>query len=343
MWLCQPVKALSRMADDAIRAVSIVITTKGRPGEALIAVRSALAQDWPELEVLLFDDDPSRGAARLIERSVAAPGVRVFTTDRSRGLIINRNRGFAEARGEIVFSLDDDAYFSDPETVRRTMAMFAADPTIGAVALPYVEPAERRSSSSRATPFRGKPGDELRAYVGCAHALRRDVALQLGGYRDFFVHQVEERDLSMRLWANGWRIVCGAGGPVVHKVDPRRDDRRVLYYACRNQLLNEFLNTPLPALLLRVPWLVTALLRYRFTWSSLSTRLRGFAAGIAQGLARRKLRRPMPAALYRRYRALPAHGALDCSGPLPPPLSCRGKGGGVAREPSRAARAEQLC
>jgi len=297
---------------------SIVITTRNRCEDALRAVASSVAQDCP-IEVLVYDDMSEDGTAEALRR--AFPQVRLFEGRKRVGYIVNRNRGFAEARGDIVFSIDDDAYFTEPGTIRQTLAIFEADPTIAAVALPYVEPAERRSRSSRATPFGGKPGQELKAYVGCAHALRRNAVLKLGGYRDFFVHQVEERDLSMRLWANGWRIICGTGGPVVHKVDPRREDRRILYYACRNQLLNEVLNTPSPDLHLRITWLALGLLRYRFSWASLPTRIGGLAAGLAEGVARRRLRRPMARSLYRRWRALPSHGPSDFSGSLPSPCA----------------------
>jgi GT2 family glycosyltransferase len=310
----------------ACQRASIVITTKGRPDQALTAVRSCLAQRWQELEILLFDDDPARSAARLVSNAVSTPRLRIFTTERSRGYIANRNRGFREARGEIVFSLDDDAYFTDPDSVARTVAIFDADPSIAAVALPYVEPQARRSRSAERAPTRSKAGDELRSFVGCAHALRRETVLKLGGYRDFFVHQVEERDLSMRIWANGWRIVFGNGGPIVHEVDPRRDSGRVLYYACRNQILNEVLNTPLPDLLARLPWLALALLRYRFSWASLPVKLKGLAAGFLQAAAKRELRQPMRRSVYRRVRSLPGHGPLDFLATLPAPSALEERG-----------------
>jgi GT2 family glycosyltransferase len=299
--------------------VSVVISTKGRPDQALTAVGSCLAQRWNDLEILLFDDDPARSAARLVADGVSTPRLRIFTTQRSCGYIANRNLGFAEARGEIVFSLDDDAYFTDPDSVARTVAIFDADPSIAAVALPYVEPQARRSQSTERAPFRSKAGDELRSFVGCAHALRREVVLKLGGYRELFVHQVEERDLSMRIWANGWRIVRGTGGPIVHKVDPRRDSRRVLFYACRNQILNEAFNTPMPDLLVRVPWLVLALLRYRFSWTTLPTKLKGLATGLFEAVGKRELRQPMRRPVYRRVRSLPGHGPLDFLATLPVP------------------------
>jgi GT2 family glycosyltransferase len=305
--------------DDAFAPLaSVVIATRNRAESSLRAVESCFQQDC-RLEVILFDDASDDGTDEIIRR--AFPDTRIFRGSARAGYIVNRNLGFAEAKGDFVFSLDDDAYFSEPGTVSRTLETFARDPKIGAVAIPYVEHLVRRSVSSLKYPFRAKPGDELRSYVGCAHAVRREAALAVGGYRDFFIHQGEERDFCLRLRAAGWRIVYGAGAPVVHLVSANRDAKRVTYYGARNQILFLMLNVPFPEALLRVVWVSQATIRYRFTWATLPTKLKGISAGLFEGLKRLRLRRPVSRKTYRRFRSLPAHGPEDRYLALPEPAT----------------------
>jgi hypothetical protein len=116
------------------------------------------------------------------------------------------------ARGDVIFSLDDDAVFSSPFVVEQTLRDFS-HPQIGAVAIPYIEPHKANKEMQRA-PSR----DDVwitASYIGTAHAVRRDVFLALGGYREHLVHQGEEGDFCLRMLAadaphsgdSRWKIV----------------------------------------------------------------------------------------------------------------------------------------
>jgi len=296
--------------------VAIVITTYRRCDDVITCINSCLAQDLA-CEILVFDDASDDGTAERIRK--AFPGVRLFASSERKGLIVNRNRGFREASAPIVISIDDDAYFSRPDIVSGVTRTLKSDPRIGAVAIPYIEPLSRQSHSSRTGPFYGRAGQDLRTYVGCAHAVRRQVALQLGGYREFFVHQHEERDLCLRMRAAGWRIVYGDTGPIVHMASPNRERDRMMYYGGRNQILFETLNAPFPDLVWRVGAASLGFLRYRFAWTTLALKMRAIGAGLVQSARHWRLRRPVTHKLYREYRKLQSHGAIAWDGPIPPP------------------------
>ena len=113
---------------------------------------------------------------------------------------------------------------------------------MGAVAIPYVEP--RRSSVLRQ---KAPDNEHLYAtdrFIGTAYAVRRKVFLQLGGYREFFVHQGEEGDFCLRMLAGGWYTVLGRSGLIHHFESPKRDSRRMDFYGCRNAVLDKWLNIP---------------------------------------------------------------------------------------------------
>lgn len=296
---------------------SIVITTRNRCKDVLRAIESCLAQDHPDLEIIVYDDASEDCTSNAIAEKF--PIVKVVSLESRQGYLINRNRGFCEASGAIVFSIDDDAYFSEPDVVSRTLELFRTDDSIGGVAIPYIEPLNRKSLSSLHHPFSAKPGECLRSYVGCAHAIRRDLALELGGYREFFVHQGEERDLCIRMQNAGYKIVYGDSGYVVHTVSPNRQTDRIIYYGARNQIFFEVFNTPVPDIFIRLPWIIQGTFRYKFSFSRLPLKLRGIASGLVESLRRFEERAPVDRSLYRRYRKQSNHGPEEWAGEIPPP------------------------
>ena len=296
---------------------SVVITTFNRLEDTLRAVASCYAQDYEALEVLVFDDASEAAIGKAVQAKY--PQARCFINIECKGYIVNRNRGFLEARGKYVFSLDDDAYFSEADIVRKTVAMLEADAELGAVAIPYIEPLDRRSLSSLRAPCTCVAGEGVRSFIGCAHALRREVVLSLGGYREYFYYLREEQDLSLRLHGAGWKIEYGIARYVVHMRSPQRDNNLSFFYGIRNQMLYTFLNLPLVVMIPRLFWEPMQMLRYRFSFSGLPVRLRGVLAGLVEVIRHFGDRNPITLAAYRHLRSLPTHGAEKWNASPPPP------------------------
>jgi glycosyltransferase involved in cell wall biosynthesis len=126
------------------------------------------------------------------------PVLRLIRHEVSAGYIVRRNEAARLARGDVIFSLDDDAVFSSPLVVEQTLRDFS-HPRIGAVAIPYIEPHKANTEMQRA-PTREDVWITA-SYIGTAHAVRRDVFLALGGYREHLVHQGEEGDFCIRMLA----------------------------------------------------------------------------------------------------------------------------------------------
>ena len=284
---------------------TLVIVTRNRRDHVLRALRSCRAQTHTALEVLLFDDASTDGTTEAVRSEF--PSVRVFRQETQRGYIVLRNRSFREAQGEYVFSLDDDAYFTDPETVARTVALFESCPRAAAIALPYVEPS--RTDASRLLTH--IPGDRrLSNYVGCAHAVRKLVIDALGGYREFLVHQGEERDLCIRLLDRGYDIIYGETGPIVHLYSPNRDPQRVSFYGVRNTLLFNWLNVPQPYVFPRLAIDSLQLLLYKPGWKATFQRFVYLLAGWGACVQHVFRRRPVSRQTYRLFRSLPRHGPV---------------------------------
>lgn len=86
--------------------VSIIIPTYRRPKEVQDAVRSALAQTYPTIEVIVVSDGPDPQTRSAIEQF--GDRVRYFEMPTNGGPAAARNRGVLQARGEWLAFLDDD-------------------------------------------------------------------------------------------------------------------------------------------------------------------------------------------------------------------------------------------
>jgi glycosyltransferase involved in cell wall biosynthesis len=90
--------------------VSVIIPTKDRPHLVGRAIRSALDQEGPSVEVVVVDDGSAPDAAAGVREACAVDPDRVVyvRNDESIGNPASRNRGFDRATGRLVCTLDDD-------------------------------------------------------------------------------------------------------------------------------------------------------------------------------------------------------------------------------------------
>lgn len=180
----------------------VVCTNRGGPylDEAL---RSVGAQTYDAVECILVDDGVPDPAA-LAELLAPFPDVCVVRTETS-GISAARNRGLAEARGELVAFLDDDDRW-DPRRLELQVPALAADTdlvasfcglrTIDADGVVLVE-ADQEPVTSRLDVARGHGGMLLPNLL-----LRRSAVDRVGGF-DSALRMAEDLDLVLRLAALG--------------------------------------------------------------------------------------------------------------------------------------------
>ena len=93
--------------------VSIIIPTYNQAVFLSTAIDSALAQDYPALEVIVADDCSTDDTAEIVA-SFADPRLRYEPASQNLGRVANYRRGLYElARGEWVLNLDGDDFLLD--------------------------------------------------------------------------------------------------------------------------------------------------------------------------------------------------------------------------------------
>jgi glycosyltransferase involved in cell wall biosynthesis len=315
---------------------TVVITTRNRQAELRRAVRSTLRQT-ANIEVLVVDDASTDGTPAMLARDF--PEVSVYRSDVVSGCIVQRNAAARLARSNVIISLDDDALFSSETTVEHALSELQ-HPRVGAVAIPLVD--ERRSPTVRPrSPVRAT--DSQRVYVvptfmGGAHALRRDIFLQLGGYRGVLFRQGEEPDYCLRMLAAGYVVRLGRADPIHHYESPTRDRRRMDIYGSRNTILFCWHNEPMPYCVLRMAELSLKGLALGVRIGRPVHKVWGLALGYAACWNERGNRAPVSREVSGLYRLLRRRGSMSLLElePRLPPLS------GVSTEPTAPRAAFEL-
>ena len=212
-------------------------------GEALDSVR---AQTRPAHEVVLVIDH----APELLEEARRLwPDLKVVANREQQGLSGARNTGVAEASGEVVAFLDDDAIAS-PDWLARLAGAYADPGVLGAGG--KVRPRWVEEKPSWFPPefdwvvgctHSGMPKElaAVRNLVGANMSFRREQLLEVGG----FSHELgrvgtlpvgcEETDLSIRVhqrWPQG-EILYDPAAEVDHVVSPARGGLRYFLDRCR--------------------------------------------------------------------------------------------------------------
>lgn len=281
---------------------TIALVTRNRRDELRRALCSALAQHRVA-EVLIIDDGSTDATSEMVRGEF--PNARLERRADSKGYIARRNEAGQLARGAVIFSIDDDAEFSSPYVVEQTLGLFSDD-RIGAIAIPFIDVLKGQSIHQSAPAGAGCYITD--SYVGTAHAVRRDLFLQLGGYREDLVHQGEERDFCLRMLDAGYVVRLGTGDPIHHYESIHRDLARMDYYGRRNDILFAWQNVPMPHLPAHLLGTTLNGLGFGLRCGRFTNHARGIIAGYMEILRGSNERRPVSAAAYRLQRQLRKSG-----------------------------------
>ena len=261
-----------------------VVNTNGR--EFLLACLEAIdAASPPDLdhEILVLDnasDDGSTEAVRALGRDI-----RLVALDRREGKAANDSRLIRESRGEFCLLLNEDSELQ-PGAVPALLGALRSDrraavagaqllspdgrPVPCAWRLPGAETAVAGALflHRRLTVESGGEGTHPVGWVqSSAMLVRRDAALEIGGFDPAFFVYSDETDFCKRLTDAGWRILYVPAARAIHHDQMAQDaagaERRIVeYHRGRDRYLRKHLGRTRAVLLrplLAWPYLVRAL------------------------------------------------------------------------------------
>ena len=138
--------------------VSVVIPNYNYAHHLREAIDSALAQSYPDVEIIVVDDGSTDGSKDLLDQY---KGKITAIFQKNQGVSAARNKGAALSQGEYLAFLDaDDVWL--PAKVERQIEFFRADPTLGLVHVGVREvDGAGRTLLDRLEGLEGKVSDDL--------------------------------------------------------------------------------------------------------------------------------------------------------------------------------------
>ena len=211
--------------------VSIGILCFNARDTILRALRSALAQDWPSIEVIIVDDCSTDGSAEIVASAIADESrARLVRHDRNTGPAGTRNTVIAESRGAFITFFDDDDESLPRRVSEQLQVLTCHEAASGARLVSCHAAGERRYASgyvkllpaigSRGTepPYGPEVADYLLVYrrrpgwfygagvASCSLLARRETFAAVGGF-DTRLRRVEDVDFAIRLALMGGHFV----------------------------------------------------------------------------------------------------------------------------------------
>lgn len=122
------IKLIMHAVRHDIHFVSVIMPAYNAARTIDVALASALGQTHPHLEVIVVDDGSSDATAAIVARHAAVdPRIR-YICQSNAGVAAARNRGLAEARGDVIATLDADDLWYPTKIARQLDRLIAAGP-----------------------------------------------------------------------------------------------------------------------------------------------------------------------------------------------------------------------
>jgi cellulose synthase/poly-beta-1,6-N-acetylglucosamine synthase-like glycosyltransferase len=241
-------------------SVSVVVPTYNRHHVLGQTLQSVLAQRAADLiEVVVIDQTRSKPPEALTKLIATNPTIRYISVERPNANAA-RNRGAAEAKGDLLIYIDDDVLLP-PGFIDAHVNRLLSDPSIGALTGPTVK---SLASPVRMEDFRQEfeidtwSAKDQFGYTswfpGCNFSIRRAALDEAGGFDETFgrFSYCDDVDIAVRVREAGYRIafdnrawlahlmVRGGGAdlrPAVEKADDRARDvfRHTIYCRWKNR------------------------------------------------------------------------------------------------------------
>jgi GT2 family glycosyltransferase len=202
-------------ADD-LPKVSVVVCSYDGAATLEECLRSLMALDYPDYEVILVDDGSRDNTPQI---AAQFPQV-IYLRQPNLGLSVARNVGARAANGEVVAYTDSDCVADEHWLLHLVQAMRAQE--VRAIGGPNISPPRDTWVAQCVAASPGNPShvmldDRHAEHVpGCNMAFDREVLLALGGFDPQFRQAGDDVDICWRLLDAGYQIGYAPGAMVWH-------------------------------------------------------------------------------------------------------------------------------
>jgi len=218
--------------------VTISILSYQRKETLRLSVRSAVEQNYPNLEVIVVDNASTDGSRQMVEEEF--PTVKLIQLPENIGCAA-RNAGVAAAKGEIVITIDNDVLITTRDAVQSIIKAFEERPSAGCINFKILGGDGNLSARDWCHPrdWRQYENQEfLTDYIlEGASVFRREAFERVGGYWGAFLIGHEGEDLALRFLDRGYDLLYLPSVCVTHLASATaRPPTRIYYSFARNSI-----------------------------------------------------------------------------------------------------------
>jgi GT2 family glycosyltransferase len=255
---------MAQLVDSPV--LSVCIATRNRPDCLIKCLKSLSLLEDLLFEIIVVDDASDEPLAPRIRKDLDSnliQRLQIIRYEENRGPSVARNEAVSRARAPYVLQLDEDAMLCEAVGIHRALEVLKNDPSIGAVGLSQVKE-DGTAWQSYTQPSPVSYPCLVPSFYGWGCVLRRDLFLELGGYKETMWFCGEEDEYCKRLLNRGFYVVYLPQARVIHSYSEIGRDRIMrMRFACRNKCFDAAYNEPLPLMLVSIPWRILGYIRWR--------------------------------------------------------------------------------
>ena len=188
---------------------------------------SLLAQDYPDLEIILMDNGSTDGSADYVRETY--PAVTVVSSPQNLGTSRGNNMAARYAKGDYLFLLNNDAWLMTSDTISRLVGTAARHPLAAIIGCMVLNVDGSMQDIGEKIDALGFPGglsvesgplpeiiDDVFFVTSCAVLIRSTIFRTIGGYDNRFFWSHEEVDLAWQVRLRGLTVLVDTRAVVTH-------------------------------------------------------------------------------------------------------------------------------
>ena len=236
--------------------IAAIILNTNRRDDTLACLSSLMANQYPDLEVIVLDNASTDGSVAAIHDQY--PSVNIHALEENKGYAGNNNTGIQKAlasAADWVFILNEDIILAKDALAQMMRAVVDRNDVgiIGPLVYHFDEPqiiqtaggmlnqqwdSQHRAQNEADEHLFSSPL-ETDWVSGCAIGVRREAIEKAGMIDDRFFYYWEETEWCLRIRSYGWKALIIPQAKIWHKGVQReyQPNPNVTYYATRNRLL----------------------------------------------------------------------------------------------------------